>query len=420
MKKYTFEKVNEDIYKEVLDNGLEIYLYPTKKTKNFYITISVKYGSRVCKYKIGKDIFDIIPGSAHFLEHKVMAISENKEFSRRINKYGSLANAWTNNYGTNYNIYGSKNIKENIKLLLDIFYNTNINDENVNAEKGIIGEEIDMYKDRIDSYMADRIFFNLFNTSYKKYSVTGEREDIEKINAYSLNKIYEDFYIPSNTFIGIYGDFNKEEVVELIKNEVSKYKFKNNIIPERIIEKEELEVFNKYELIEKNIQNEKVKIGFKIKRDKFDIEDNDILISYLDLILSCYIDPSSKLFERYKNNRIILSMNYNIAIIDDYVIIIINSLCEDSKLFIDNMLKDIVNIKIKEEDFERKKKVYLKYYISSFDEIDTIEYVISMSLMSENRIDFNEYSDIISMNTNKANELINSLTFDNYSVLVCK
>ena len=140
MEKLTFEKIDETIYKEKLDSGLEIYLYPTKKTRNFYITISVKYGARVEKYKLNNNIFDIIPGSAHFLEHKVMAISENKEFSKAINKYGSFANAWTNYYGTNYNIYGSNNIKENIKLLLNIFYNTNINTKCVNGEKGIIGE----------------------------------------------------------------------------------------------------------------------------------------------------------------------------------------------------------------------------------------------------------------------------------------
>ena len=43
MKEKTFEKVDEKLYIEKLDNGLEVYLYPTSKTKNFYISISVKY-----------------------------------------------------------------------------------------------------------------------------------------------------------------------------------------------------------------------------------------------------------------------------------------------------------------------------------------------------------------------------------------
>ena len=79
MKKKIFERVNESLLMEKLDNGLEVYLYKTNKTKNFYITISVKYGANVTKYKIGDKVTEIIPGSAHFLEHKVMALSENKE-----------------------------------------------------------------------------------------------------------------------------------------------------------------------------------------------------------------------------------------------------------------------------------------------------------------------------------------------------
>ena len=39
MKKKTFEKVDESIYVDKLKNGIEVYLYPTQKTKNFYITI---------------------------------------------------------------------------------------------------------------------------------------------------------------------------------------------------------------------------------------------------------------------------------------------------------------------------------------------------------------------------------------------
>ena len=84
MKIKTFKKVDEKVYIEKLDNGLEVYLYKTDKTKNFYITISVKYGARITKYKVGNRVVDVIPGSAHFLEHKVMALSENKEIINKI------------------------------------------------------------------------------------------------------------------------------------------------------------------------------------------------------------------------------------------------------------------------------------------------------------------------------------------------
>ena len=216
MKENTFERVDEKLYSEVLDNGIRVFLYPTKKTKNFYISISVKYGAKVTKYKLNDKVYDIIPGSAHFLEHKVMALSENKEISKRINELGSLANAWTSYEGTNYNIFGSINIIENLKILLDLFYNTDINEKNVEEEKGIIGEEIDMYKDEINSYIYSELYKNLFNKSYVRNTVVGERSDIEKITSESLNRVYSHFYTSNNTFIIVTGDFDKDEIIQII------------------------------------------------------------------------------------------------------------------------------------------------------------------------------------------------------------
>lgn len=50
MKKIDFN-YGEIVYKEVLDNGLTVYLYPTNKSKNFYITVSTHFGAEVMSYK---------------------------------------------------------------------------------------------------------------------------------------------------------------------------------------------------------------------------------------------------------------------------------------------------------------------------------------------------------------------------------
>ena len=54
MKKHVFEVLDEYLYTEKLSNGINLYLYPTNKTKNFYISISVNYGANVLKYRKGK------------------------------------------------------------------------------------------------------------------------------------------------------------------------------------------------------------------------------------------------------------------------------------------------------------------------------------------------------------------------------
>ena len=417
MKIKTFKKVDEKVYTEKLDNGLEVYLYKTDKTKNFYITISVKYGARITKYKVGNRVVDVIPGSAHFLEHKVMELSENKEISKRINDLGSLANAWTSYYGTNYNIFGSINLIENLKLLLDIFYNTNINEKSVNEEKGIIGEEIDMYKDQIDSLMYSKLFDNLFNKSYSKNTVVGEREDIANITAKSLNEIYNDYYVPNNTFIIVTGNFDIDEVMNTIKDYMKNIKVKPKELPKRIKERDKEIVNIPYEEIKKDMENTRVKYAIKMKKNIFGIKDDNILKDYLGLILSNNFSATSELFERYKDNDIVIGMSYGVNIIDDYLIININALTNDGNRFIDNIKEDIKKLKLNEEEFERKKKKYLKSYILDFDNIEDVEYLLSLSLMIDNKIDYNEYDKLIALNYKEASRIMKLINFDNTSII---
>lgn len=417
MKIKTFKKVDEKVYTEKLDNGLEVYLYKTDKTKNFYITISVKYGARITKYKVSNRVVDVIPGSAHFLEHKVMALSENKEISKRINDLGSLANAWTSYYGTNYNIFGSINLIENLKLLLDIFYNTNINEKSVNEEKGIIGEEIDMYKDQIDSLMYSKLFDNLFNKSYSKNTVVGEREDIANITAKSLNEIYNDYYVPNNTFIIVTGNFDIDEVMNTIKDYMKNIKVKPKELPKRIKERDKEIVNVPYEEIKKDMENTRVKYAIKMKKNIFGIKDDNILKDYLGLILSNNFSATSELFERYKDNDIVIGMSYGVNIIDDYLIININALTNDGNRFIDNIKEDIKKLKLNEEEFERKKKKYLKSYILDFDNIEDVEYLLSLSLMIDNKIDYNEYDKLIALNYKEASRIMKLINFDNVSII---
>ena len=337
MKKKTFEKVYEDIYYERLSNGIEVFLYPTNKTKNFYMSISVKYGANVLKFKTNNKVYNITPGSAHFLEHKVMALSENPKISKRINELGSLANAWTNYFGTNYNIFGSINLIENLKLLLDIFYNTNINEKCVEEEKGIIGEEIDMYKDQINSLMYNHLFDNLFHNSYVNNTVVGERSDIEKITAKDLNRIYDNYYVSNNTFIIVTGNFDQKEVMNVIHEYMDKLNLTPKKVPKKIKSKEKDTVKVEYEEIKKDMEDVRVKYAIKMPKKICGVKSDTFLRYYLSIILSSNFSATSPLFERYKNEKIIIGMNSSAHIIDDYVIIVISAVCNDG-----NRLKRLI------------------------------------------------------------------------------
>lgn len=417
MEELIFEKVNEKLYKETLDNGIDVYLYNKKSFKNFYVTISVNFGAKYTKYKKDNKIIDIIPGSAHFLEHRVMIVGEDKNVSNKINSLGSLANAWTSKYATNYNIFGSVNIEENIKILLDIFYKAKFRKNDVEEEKGIIGEEIDMNKDKLEVFMHDRIFNNMYNKSSSKYNIIGEKSDIEKIDYKYLDMLYHDFYVPSNTFIVVCGNFNNDSVMNTIKEYYSKIKLIDSKVPKRIEEKEEEKVYCEYEEISKDNYEPRCNIGYKMKKSVFGKISDQELIIYLNIILKINFTYISKLYEEYKKENIIHSMGAYANVSDEYVSIVVEGVCDDNDLFIDKIDKDIRKLDVSKEKFEIFKRRLIKNYIVTFDNIEDVEYKITDELTRFGKIDFNDYSIIKNLSYEKCMDILNKINYDNKCIL---
>ncbi len=417
MEELIFEKVNEKLYKETLDNGIDVYLYNKKSFKNFYVTISVNFGAKYTKYKKDNKIIDIIPGSAHFLEHRVMIVGEDKNVSNKINSLGSLANAWTSKYATNYNIFGSVNIEENINILLDIFYKAKFRKNDVEEEKGIIGEEIDMNKDKLEVFMHDRIFNNMYNKSSSKYNIIGEKSDIEKIDYKYLDMLYHDFYVPSNTFIVVCGNFNNDSVMNTIKEYYSKIKLVDSKVPKRIEEKEEEKVYCEYEEISKDNYEPRCNIGYKMKKSVFGKISDQELIIYLNIILKINFTYISKLYEEYKKENIIHSMGAYANVSDEYVSIVVEGMCDDNDLFIDKIDKDIRKLDVSKEKFEIFKKRLIKNYIVTFDNIEDVEYKITDELTRFGKIDFNDYSIIKDLSYEKCMDVLNKINYDNKCIL---
>lgn len=417
MEELIFEKVNEKLYKETLDNGIDVYLYNKKSFKNFYVTISVNFGAKYTKYKKDNKIIDIIPGSAHFLEHRVMIVGEDKNVSNKINSLGSLANAWTSKYATNYNIFGSVNIEENINILLDIFYKAKFRKNDVEEEKGIIGEEIDMNKDKLEVFMHDRIFNNMYNKSSSKYNIIGEKSDIGKIDYKYLDMLYHDFYVPSNTFIVVCGSFNNDSVMNTIKEYYSKIKLVDSKVPKRIEEKEEEKVYCEYEEISKDNYEPRCNIGYKMKKSVFGKISDQELIIYLNIILKINFTYISKLYEEYKKDNIIHSMGAYANVSDEYVSIVVEGMCDDNDLFIDKIDKDIRKLDVSKEKFEIFKKRLIKNYIVTFDNIEDVEYKITDELTRFGKIDFNDYSIIKDLSYEKCMDVLNKINYDNKCIL---
>ncbi len=415
MKENKYDILDEVVYSKKLSNGFTVYFYPTEKTHNFYVTISVKYGAEVVKYKKNNKIYNIIPGSAHFLEHKIM----NFESYDIMKALGSVSNAYTSYDVTNYNIFGSTNIEDNINLLLKLLFNPVINKENVESEKGIIKEEIDMKDDNVSLYLYNKLRENLFTSGYQINTVIGNTSDIEKITDTSLLQIYNDFYVPENMFMCVCGNFDKIKILNLIEdffknNKINSKKRSINIINES--DKEYVKV--KYAEVETTLLASYVLVGIKIKKlKKLKDKYKELLSVYLSLIISCKFGSTSKLYERYKNEKIIHSMYSFLDSYDDYYVINISANVIDSNLFIKNIKKDIKKLNILKKDFERKKNKLISNVILGYETIEEVESQIVDEILNNNKLLTNKMELINKLNYNDLVNIINNLDISNYSIL---
>ncbi len=415
MKKINFN-YGEIVYKEVLDNGLTVYLYPTNKSKNFYITVSTHFGAEVMSYKKNNKVYDVTKGSAHFLEHRVMDFTKNVDAMNKINELGSIVNAYTTYKGTNYNLYGVEDIYTNMGLLFDRVFKANIKKEDVEMERGIILEEYYMY-DADPYYKAQTTLLkNCFNSSFIKYLVIGTEDGIKKVSYKELNRLYKDFYTLDNMFIVVTGNFILEDVLNYINNYMKDIKTtKCNCKVIKPVENYKVNV--SYEELTGSTDEAKIVIGYKVKNSNPKKKIVNRLL--MDMILSENFDKTGSSYLRLMNEGL-NRFSYFVEEVDDYFLIAFTGSTNEYEKFTNIIDEEIKNLDFTKEALERKTKGYISNLILSFEYIENVEDNITSGLFDYNKV-LNDMESIIKKVTlNDVKEVIKCIDTTNKSVLIMK
>ena len=415
MKKIDFN-YGEIVYKEVLDNGLTVYLYPTNKSKNFYITVSTHFGAEVMSYKKNNKVYDVTKGSAHFLEHRVMDFTKNVDAMNKINELGSIVNAYTTYKGTNYNLYGVEDIYTNMGLLFDRVFKANIKKEDVEMERGIILEEYYMY-DADPYYKAQTTLLkNCFNSSFIKYLVIGTEDGIKKVSYKELNRLYKDFYTLDNMFIVVTGNFILEDVLNYINNYMKDIKTtKCNCKVIKPVENYKVNV--SYEELTGSTDEAKIVIGYKVKNSNPKKKIVNRLL--MDMILSENFDKTGSSYLRLMNEGL-NRFSYFVEEVDDYFLIAFTGSTNEYEKFTNIIDEEIKNLDFTKEALERKTKGYISNLILSFEYIENVEDNITSGLFDYNKVLNNMESIIKKVTLNDVKKVIKCIDTTNKSVLIMK
>ncbi|MGI6123795.1 MAG: EF-P 5-aminopentanol modification-associated protein YfmH [Acetivibrionales bacterium] len=369
----TFDKLGETIYEYEHKTGLKVFFVKkagyNKKTAMF----GTNYGSIDSVFKVqGNDKEIHVPdGIAHFLEHKLFE-QEDGNMLDKFTALGSNPNAFTSFNQTVYYFSCTDLFEENFRMLLDYVQKPWLTDENVEKEKGIIGQEIRMYEDNADW----RVFFNLLDCLYVnhpvKLEIAGTIESISKITKELLYDCYNTFYTPSNMVVVVVGDFEPEKVFSIVDDMIQ---FKDKGKVEKKYPDEPKEINREYNEQKLAVSMPLFNMGVK---DNVQVSGLELLKRRIGLGIALYytMGRSSDLYNRLYEERLINdSFRFEVSLNSSYGYLAWGGQSPDPKKtagIISEELKKISTNGIGQEAFKRIKKSQEGMFIRSLNSIDSI------------------------------------------------
>ncbi len=424
MKTINIEQVNEKIYYEKLDNGLEVYIARKKDFISSYATILTNFGGLDIEFiPINeKEMVKVPSGIAHFLEHKLFEQEEGEKVFDFYKKTGSYINASTGYKDTRYFFSSTKDFKENLLFLLDFVQKPYFTDENVEKEKGIILEEAKMNLDNPNRKFNLSINESLYNKLPYSNSVVGSLNDIKSITKEDLYKCYNSFYHPSNMVLFIVTNENEDEIIDLVKENQKNKKFDSNfkIIKKKYAEEEKV---NKEKIVLKeDVKENRMCYSIKIKADKLNATKLEIY-DYYSILFGILIGSLSNFNLELKNKKIIKdNISYNINSNETanglYIVFNIYALTDKYDKFTKLLEDKLLSKDYKKEDFELYKKSYTTDLIYYFNTPSGIMNFMISEYMFSKKVDNENVNAERNLNYERFKEVTNNISLDNKSIVI--
>ncbi len=202
--------------KKILKNGLRIITVPMKDNPTVTVLVLVGTGS---DYETKK-----INGISHFLEHMCFKGTIKRPtaqaISHELDALGAQYNAFTDHEMTGYYAKSdAKNFKKIFDVVSDIYLNSTFPEAEMQKEKGVIIEEINMYEDMPNRHVQDMFQEVLYGDQPAGWNITGPKDNIRAMIRDDFVKYKASHYVAESTVIIVAGAITSDEVYrEVAKN----------------------------------------------------------------------------------------------------------------------------------------------------------------------------------------------------------
>ena len=201
--------------KKVLKNGLRIITVPMRDNPTITVLVMVEAGS---KYETKK-----INGLSHFLEHMCFKGTERRpkaiDISRELDSIGAQYNAFT---GQEYTGYYAKADKRHLDKVLDVvsdmYLHPIFKEDEIEKEKGVICEEINMYEDQPMRHVQDLWMELLYGDQPAGWNIAGTKEGVRRLSRNDFVAYRKKHYVAEATTVIVAGGFHEERLIQMVES----------------------------------------------------------------------------------------------------------------------------------------------------------------------------------------------------------
>ncbi len=199
--------------KKVLKNGMRIITIPMKGNPTTTVLVLVEAGS---KYENKEN-----NGISHFLEHMCFKGTTKRphysDITKELDGIGSQYNAFTSHEYTGYWVKSDyKKIDTILDVVSDIYLNASLPEGEIEKEKGVVIEEINMRNDLPQNIVAEEFFKLLYGDQPAGWDIAGPKENIPKMMRTDFIDYRNKHYVASATTVVVSGKIDEKETVKKV------------------------------------------------------------------------------------------------------------------------------------------------------------------------------------------------------------
>ena len=198
--------------RRILPNGVRVIVIPMPSFESATVLVMAGAGSR---YETSKN-----SGISHFLEHMAFKGTEKRpdamSISSLVDGIGGEFNAFTGRETTGYYVKAAASqVELCLDLLSDMLQHSKFDPIEINKEKGVIAEEINLYEDMPHRKIGDIYEELLYGDTPMGWDIAGNKEVIENVKREDFIEYMKTLYSADNITLVIAGGVDVEQMFTL-------------------------------------------------------------------------------------------------------------------------------------------------------------------------------------------------------------